>query len=136
MEMERILVPDSMQETLWRLEEVRQGFRSKTPTDVKEALDWILTRQGLERSYHNLFAPTSGDISQGLQLLTGERYTSRNALTRHVLGEEALRTVIAWGLRSSPSTREAMKGFNYVLEKGGSTGRYCCYTCRCGNITK
>jgi hypothetical protein len=39
METTKILVPESLQETLWRLEEVRQGFRTKSATDVQEALE-------------------------------------------------------------------------------------------------
>jgi len=129
METERILVPDSLQETLWRLEETRHGFRSKSDAYVKEALEWVLSRQGLPGSYRNLFSPTNKDLSQGVQLLTGERYPSRNALTRHVLGEEALRTAIVWELRSSSAVTEALKGFDQILERGGKSGYYCCYTC-------
>jgi len=129
METEKILVPDSLQETLWRLEEVRHGFRSTSDAYVREALEWLLSRQGMPKSYSNLFLPTSKDLSQGVQLLTGERYPQRYELTRHVLGEEALRTAIVWKLRSSPAVAEAVKGFNQILERGGKNGHYCCYTC-------
>lgn len=128
METKKILVPDSLQETLWRLEEVRQGFRSKSVAHVQEALEWVLSRQGLLRSYSNLFMPTNKDLSQGVRLLTGERMRS-NAATRHVLGEEALRTAIVWKLRLSSVVTEAVKGFDQILEKGGKNGYYCCYTC-------
>ena len=129
METERILVSNSLQETLWRLEEVRQGFRKRSDAHVMEALEWVMARQGLPGSYSNLFLPTEQDFSQGLQLLTGERYPSRDALARHILGEEALRTLIVWNLRSSPSVAEALKGFDRILERGGKTGYYCCHTC-------
>jgi len=129
METEKVLVPDSLQETLWRLEETRQGFRTETDANIREALRWVLARQGLKNSYRHLFAPTDRDLAQGLQLPTGERYHLRKALTRHVLGEEAIRIVIVWELKSSPSVTEALKGFDSILERGGNSGRYCCYTC-------
>jgi len=128
METKKILVPESLQETLWRLEEVRQGFRNKSATDVQEALQWVLARQGLPGSYSNLFMPTVQDLTQGAHLLTGERMRS-NAGTRHVLGEEALRTVIVWKLGSTSAVTEAVKGFNQIIERGGKSGSYCCHTC-------
>jgi hypothetical protein len=128
METNKILVSESLQETLWRLEEVRQGFRSKSNADVQKALQWVLTRQGLQGSYFNLFMPTNQDISQGLRLLTGERMRS-DAATRHILSEEALRTVIVWKLESSPAVKQALKSFNNLLEAGGKDGSWCCYTC-------
>lgn len=128
METKKILVPESLQETLWRLEEVRQGLRSKSAADVQEALEWVLARQGLQGSYFNLFMPTNQDLSQGVRLLTGERMLS-DAGTRHVLGEEALRTVIVWKLGSSSAVKQALKGFNDLLEAGAKGGSWCCYTC-------
>lgn len=128
MKTKKILVTESLQETLWRLEEVHQGFRSKSAAHVQEALQWVLSRQGLHESYFNLFMPMNQDLSQGVRLLTGERMLS-NAGTRHVLGEEALRTVIVWKLRSSLAVKQALKGFNDLLEAGAKSGHWCCYTC-------
>jgi hypothetical protein len=127
-EEKEILVSGSLQETLWRLEEVRYGFRAKSPAHVQEALEWVQSRQGLEGSYCDLFMPTSQDLARGVTLPTGERMQT-NAGTRHVLGEEALRTLIVWKLGSSRPVAEALRGFNRILERGGKTGRYCCYTC-------
>jgi len=124
----KILVSDSLQETLWRLEEVRKGFRKKSGMHVKEALEWVLSRQGLEGSYCNLFLPTSQDLVQGAHLLTGE-HIKTNAATRHILGEEALRTLIVWNFESSKPVKEATKGFNQIIERGGKNGSYCCYNC-------
>ena len=128
METEKILVSESLQETLWRLEEVRQGFRSKSTADVREALEWVLSRQGLQGSYCNLFLPTSQDLSQGVRLLTGERLSS-SAATRHVLGEEALRTAIVHRMGGSSAVKQALKGFNQILDRGARSGSYCCYNC-------
>jgi len=129
---ERILVVEYLAETLWRLEEVRRGFRSRFDAQVKEALQWVLSRQGLEGAYRNLFSPTEKDVL-GIQLLTGERIVSGAAL-RHILGEEALRTLIVWNLGSSPAVREAVKSFRTLLDIGSGrrareTGFYCCYRC-------
>jgi len=128
METEKVLIPESLQETLWRLEEVRQGFRSKSDTHVQEALHWVLSRQGLKGSYSNLFTPTNQDLTQGVRLITGERIGTGGG-ARHILGEEALRTVIVWGLKSSPAAVEALKGFDRILERGGKSGYYCCHRC-------
>jgi hypothetical protein len=72
--------------------------------------------------------PTNQDLSQGIRLLTGERMLS-DAGTRHVLGEEALRTVTVWKLGSSSAVKQALKGFNDLLEAGAKGGSWCCYTC-------
>ena len=107
---ESILVPESLAETLWRLEEARLGFRPKSMIQVEEALEWVVSRQGLEGSYMNLFAGTEKDML-GVQLPTGERIES--AALRHILGEEALRATILWKLESSNNVRKAINGFNH-----------------------
>jgi hypothetical protein len=123
-------VVDSLAETLWRLEEARKGFRPKSVTQVEQALQWVLSRQGLEGSYMNLFAATEKDLL-GVQLPTGERIGS--AALRHILGEEALRMAILWNLRSSGVVKKAVNSFNQLLERGKpcakSSGFYCCYRC-------
>ncbi len=127
MEKGKELVPESLQETLWRLEEVRQGYRSSSDASVKEALEWVLSRQGLKGAYRGLFAPSEQDYSQGVRLLTGE-FVGRYGGAKHILGEEALRTTIVWNLRSSPAVAKALKGFDQILENGRS-GYYCCHKC-------
>jgi hypothetical protein len=126
--MVKVLVSDSLQETLWRLEEVRQGFRNGSSAEVQEALGWVLSRQGLEGSYCGLFMPTAKDLKQGAQLPTGEHIQS-DAGSRHVLGEEALRTAIVWKLDHSPQVAKALEGFKQILERGSKTGKYCCGMC-------
>ena len=131
LEENRILVPDSLAETLWRLEEVRRGFRLGTDVQVTEAFNWILSRQGLKRAYRGLFAPTEKDI-RGVKLLTGE--TVRSAALRHILGEETLRTAFVWGFTSSSTVRKAKENFINLLERAGDppakvSGYFCCYKC-------
>ena len=123
-----LLVPKSLQETVYRLEEARLGFRASSKGETKEALDWVLGRQGLKGSYRNLFAPTEKDMSEGLQRLTGERYPGRGALTSHSLGEEALRAVILWNQNSHPSAIKALGSFEEMVN-GHQNGFYCCYNC-------
>jgi len=123
-----LLVPRSLQETVYRLEEARLGFRASSNAETKEALDWVLGRQGLKGSYRNLFAPTEKDMSEGLQRLTGEQYPGRGALTRHSLGEEALRAVILWNQNSHPSAIKALGSFEEMVN-GHQNGFYCCYNC-------
>lgn len=128
MKIERILVPESLQETLWRLEEARLGFRAKSVSAVEEALDWVFTRQGLPKAYFGMFEPLSKDLSQGLRLPTGERVLSKVAI-RHILSEEALRALIVWKCKSSSALTKAIEGFNDILKAGGKNGSWCCYTC-------
>ncbi len=130
MEEDRVLVPDSLAETLWRLEEVRRGFRSAAGTQVTEALNWVLSRRGLKGAYRGLFAPTEKDLG-GVKLLTGESIFS--AALRHILGEEALRTVIVWNLGQSSTVKRVKESFISLLERGEppakASGFYCCHKC-------
>jgi hypothetical protein len=72
--------------------------------------------------------PASRDLAEGVHLPTGE-HVKTNAATRHILGEEALRTLIAWNLESAKPVKEATEGFNQIIERGGKNGSYCCYNC-------
>ncbi len=131
LDINRILVPDSLAETLWRLEEVRRGFRPKTEPQITEALDWVLSRQGLRGAYRGLFAPTEKDI-RGVKLLTGEPIFS--AALRHILGEEALRTAIIWNLELSSTVKKAEESFIHFYGRVGdppakASGFYCCHKC-------
>ncbi|MGQ9479263.1 MAG: hypothetical protein ACUVQ0_04470 [Thermoproteota archaeon] len=123
-----MLLPESLQETVYRLEEVRRGFRASSDEEIQEAVDWVLKRQGLEGSYRNLFAPTEKDLSEGLQTLTCEKYPNRNALTRHILGEEALKAVILLNRSSHPAAVKALAGFKEIMDRA-PRGHYCCYNC-------
>jgi hypothetical protein len=89
-----------------------------------------MSRQGLKGAYKNLFAPTKKDL-QGVKLLTGE--TLNYASLRHILGEEALRTMIVWNLESFSTVEKAKESFTNLLEGGNPpvkvSGFYCCYKC-------
>jgi len=130
LESDRILVRESLAETLWRLEEVRLGFRPKIAAQVEEALTFVLSRQGLKGSYMNLFAATEKDL-QGVKLPSGEKLES--AALRHILGEEALRAVVLWNRRSTSAVTSALESFGELLKRGEpcakKSGFYCCYKC-------
>jgi hypothetical protein len=128
---ENILAMNSLAETLWRLEEVKCGFRKESDSNAKAALDWVLSRQGLKGAYRSLFAPTETDV-QGVKLITGEPILS--AALRHILGEEALRTAIAWNRQSTPAAKTAISCFKDILTGSGEpapleTGWFCCHKC-------
>jgi hypothetical protein len=131
LEENKILVKDSLAETLWRLEEVKREFRSGTDAQLTEALNWVLLRQALKGAYRGLFAPTETDL-RGVKLVTGELIFS--AALRHILGEEALRTVLVWNLESNSTAKKAKESFVHLLEKAGeppakTTGFFCCHKC-------
>jgi hypothetical protein len=131
LEESRILVLGSLAETLWRLEEVRRGFRPRVDIRVTEALNWILSRQGLKGEYRGLFAPTEEDV-RGVKLPTGEPIFS--AALRHILGEEALRAIIVWNVKSSSTVKKAKESFVHLLEGVGEppakvSGFFCCHKC-------
>lgn len=125
---QKVLVSESLQETLWRLEEARLADLKCSDPKMDEALRWVLGRQGLKGSYRGLFAPTEQDFSQGARFLTGERIRS-GAGTAHVLSEETLRALCIWGLQDREETQRALKNFHNIVEDSRSTGRYCCNTC-------
>ena len=140
---EKLLNKQSLAETLWRLEEVSLGFVKAKKNDSEKALDWVLSRQGKEGAYGTrsgdaLFAPTKSDLEQ-YRLQTGER-VPKSASNRHVLGEEALRTLICWKKRSKPEVKRALAAFERILDanKTGTgktvpsareTGYFCCRQC-------
>ena len=128
---DQVLVPDSLAETLWRLEEARRGFRIRTEARIAEALNWVLSRQGLEGAYRGLFAPTEKDL-RGVKLLTGE--TIFSAALRHILGEEALRAMVIWDFTAHSAAKKAEESFLDLFEKAGdppakTSGFYCCHKC-------
>ncbi len=71
----------------------------KIPRDDKlKVARWITSRQGVERSYAGMYAPTPQDYKNGVRLYTGEKVTS-GAGTGHILGEETCRALIALNVR-------------------------------------
>ena len=140
----KVLNKSSLAETLWRLEEVRLNFTSADIDEVDEALEWILSRQGAKNSYGEsrkpncFYAPTKRDI-EAMQLPTGEKLTSP-ASNKHILGEEALRTLVQWKRRSKPETKRGINFLNHILDieetgmgkkikSARQSGWFCCGKC-------
>ncbi|MFW6041113.1 MAG: hypothetical protein ACOC85_04685 [Thermoplasmatota archaeon] len=134
---DKLVVERSLAETLWRLEEVRMGFSRADRDKVSRALDWIQKRQGLEGAYsvdeHRFFAPAEKDKDK-VKLITGEKY-DRTGGTDHILGQEALRTLILWGRGEEIETKKALTTLHVLLDQKEDgvtpteTGFFCCAKC-------
>ena len=111
--------------------------RRVTKADRVEAAKWLVSRQGLPRSYAGMFAPTDRDYAEGVRVFTGERIAS-GAATGHILGEEALRALLLLGVDTA-AVRAAVARTRVGMEtrvgdaeaRGYRTGMYCCGTCSC-----
>lgn len=111
-------------------------FGRKTDRAEREAVaGWIAGRQGAERSYSGLFAPTKLDFEKGFRVFTGERINS-GAGTSHIIGEEAMRAMMLLGARGkqiAASIENARRGFETCLSQNNSAkyaaGMFCCGIC-------
>ncbi|OGL47468.1 MAG: hypothetical protein A2161_17210 [Candidatus Schekmanbacteria bacterium RBG_13_48_7] len=74
--------------------------------EARNVAAWLAARQGLPGSYAGMFAPTSLDFRDGIQLFTGERISSR-AATAHILGEETCRMLHLIGA-DTPEVRQSL----------------------------
>ena len=106
----------------------------------RQAVKFILSRQGEKGSYAGMFAPTAGEFSTGVRLFTGERIRT-GAGVGHVLGEEALRALHVWAGHDSHVAgviEEAEEAMLQRLEASqrrdrnagrAFTGEFCCGSC-------
>jgi hypothetical protein len=134
--MPSILKTNSLAATLDAVGEALFYRRPLPRTDGRAAALWIAGRQGLPGSYFGMFAPTESDIRNGVSTFTGESIKSR-AATRHVLSEEACRTLVLLKV-AAPAARTALKNASDIMiarldqcerDNPRSVGRYCCGTC-------
>ncbi|TES91849.1 MAG: hypothetical protein E3J87_06870 [Candidatus Cloacimonadota bacterium] len=125
----------SLAKTIDRVNESLFFGQSISRKEKEEVAQWIASRQGLQDSYANMFAPTKHDFREGIRVFTGERITSSAAL-RHILGEEACRALMQLNV-SKVSVKDALKRANKGM-KGRlkqserwfyKSGMYCCGTC-------
>ena len=127
------IYPNSLAKTVESVEEA-QFFGKKVARATKEEVaSWIASRQGLQGSYADMFAPTTYDIKNGVRLFTGEVIRSGASL-RHVSGEEACRALVHLN-PSSKTVKQALQrattGMSLRLENcgGNKHGMFCCGTC-------
>lgn len=127
----KLVNPNSLAQTLDRVNEALFYGKSLPKPQREEVARWIASRQGLPRSYAGMFAPTEGDFKKGIRLFTGERIQTR-AGTAHILGEEACRVLIllgASGKAVGKALQRASAGMIDRLRYEKSPGIYCCGKC-------
>lgn len=132
----KIVNPNSLGDTLDRINEVFFYSRSLSKSQRERAAKWIASRQGKPSSYANMFAPTKDDLKKGMRLFTGELVRS-GAATRHILGEEACRALILLDV-SMGDVKNALSRASLGMmmrlglsEAGVISGMYCCGKCTC-----
>jgi hypothetical protein len=139
-DMEAVMSPVDVSSLAATLDAVNDALffgQRLTRPDRAEVATWLVSRQGLPRSYAGMFAPTERDFAQGVRVFTGEKITS-GAATGHILGEEALRALRLLGVDTAvvrTALAHAQAGMEARLreseERGYDTGMYCCGTCSC-----
>lgn len=88
-------VPNSLAATLDAINEAYFYDHSPSKIQVKEAAEWIASRQAKTGRYTGCFMPTDGDYGEGVGVLlfTGEKLQTRLA-TRNILTAEAARALV------------------------------------------
>jgi hypothetical protein len=129
----------SLSQTVDRVNEALFDGRPLTAAERRQAAHWVAARQGLSGSYGGTFAGFPSERSRGIVLFTGERIASASA--RHILGEEASRTLRLLGIRDHRVTRAlaaADDGLTRCLTRAAedprkrNPGLYCCGKCSVG----
>jgi len=124
-----ILDPTSLVNTLDNVNQKLLVGESISEGKGLETARWIASRQGGKGSYRGMFAPTAHDFEGGIHVFTGEKLTSASA--RHIMGEEAARTVWMLGRQDA----EAMDAYDRATawmssgEVSFEDGTYCCGRC-------
>jgi len=113
--------------------------RTLTAAERGQAARWIAARQGLPGAYRGTFAGFPSERSRGIVLFTGERVALASA--RHILGEEASRTLRQLRVRNPIVTRAlqaADSALTRCLERAAedpgnsNPGLFCCGKCTVG----
>ena len=113
--------------------------RTLAAAERGEAARWIAARQGLPGSYGGTFAGFPSERSRGIVLFTGERIASASA--RHILGEEASRTLRLLRVRDpriAGALEAADEGMMRCLARAAedprrrNPGLFCCGKCSVG----
>jgi hypothetical protein len=109
--------------------------QSLSKSEKAQVAKWIASRQGMNGSYANMFAPTAKDFQNGTTLFTGEKITTRAGLS-HILGQESCRALLLLNITSAnikSALERAAAGFmeRMKLYIEANKGMYCCATCSC-----
>jgi len=91
-----LLNPQSLSATLNAVNEALFYKRPLSGLQVDEVLRWLAGRQVQAGRWAGLFAPTDADLSQGVELFSGEKLHTRLA-ARNVLTAEAARALVLLG---------------------------------------
>ena len=126
---------DSLALTLEAVNEVFFLGRPLSKSEKVRTAKWIASRQGLDGSYANMFAPTKKDFQNDLVLFTGEKITSRVGRS-HILGQESCRALLLLNVASADvksALKKASAGFMEYMKRyvKANEGTYCCVKCSC-----
>ena len=129
----------SLSRTVDAINAARFDDRTLTAAERGQAARWIAGRQGLPGAYGGTFAGFPVERAKGIVLFTGERIASASA--RHILGEEASRTLRQLRVREANVTR-ALEGADRGLmqclaraaadPRNSNPGLFCCGKCSVG----
>ncbi len=129
----------SLSQTVDAINAAHFDGRALAALERGQAARWIAARQGLPGSYGGTFAGFPSERSRGIVLFTGEHIASASA--RHILGEEASRTLRLLRVRDRTITRAleaADDGLMRCLARAAedprkrNPGLYCCGKCSVG----
>lgn len=134
-----LIQPRSLSETI---DAVSQAMADEVQPPARERTEiarWIASRQGQPGAYANTFAGFEHERLQGIRLFSGERVVSASA--RHILGEEACRTIIQLRVRDRAVQQAlalATEGLLQCLARAAADprhpnpGLFCCGKCTVG----
>jgi hypothetical protein len=126
----------SLGSTLDNFNELYYSSKSFPMAEKKKLAKWLVSRQGLERSYAGMVTPTANDYKNGVVLFTGEKI-DMIASVGHIMGEEALRALYLLGVSTSEVNRaidNSRNGLKKAIKRAISLGydvkgTYCCGKC-------
>jgi hypothetical protein len=131
-----VLVESSLYETMYRLQEAHYGLRPHTPQQIRDALDWIESRQD-PRARRLVFQQTDYDrqMTGGYRARSGE-YVKVKYL-KLPTGEgtwntavQSIRAILNWKGPTAEVVARAKASFLEVYPYPHATpGRFCCARC-------
>ena len=131
-----IINESSLAATIDNLNQLFFEGKKLAANEKTKAAKWIASRQGLDGSYWEMFAPLPSDYKRGIRLFTGEIVTS-GAGVGHFLGEESLRALALLRVNDEAvksAITSARSGLQKAVTRSYSRqnylpGIYCCAKC-------